>query len=459
MVRDKNYSKLIAWSVLIVVLFSAAMACKKSKSGTSTEVIKSELKYEASSELFPNSERGFTKTFTIRNGLNLTSLKTFRNQNITLIVRVFYLESYKSKALDQAAFDWIQTDLNNMREAGLKGIVRFAYTEAMDGTDAPLAIVEQHLDQLKPIFEANKDVIAFVQAGFIGAYGEWHSSSNGLATAENQKKVLTKLLNVLPKEIMVQVRTPLQKQNAFNTTTAVTKAQGYSGEDLARVGHHNDCFLSSTDDYGTYQNIPLEKQYISNDALYVPVGGETCPPLAGFSANCVEGRTQMKLLKWTYVNLDYYQPTINAWKSSGCFDEFQRSLGYRLSLVSSAFPSEVSVSGSLKLDIKIINNGYAPLYNKKNASLILKNTSTGVFHEVKLGYDLRECKPTTTITLDESANLAGIPAGDYLLYLRIADQSDRLKDRMEYAVRLANTNGWVAENGGMNDLKSSLKIK
>jgi len=459
MVRDKNYSKLIAWSVLIVVLFSAAMACKKSKSGTSTEVIKSELKYEASSDLFPNSERGFTKTFTVRNGLNLTSLKTFRNQNITLILRVFYLELYKSKALDQAAFDWIQTDLNNMREAGLKGIIRFAYTEAMDGTDAPLAIVEQHLDQLKSILEANKDVIAFVQAGFIGAYGEWHSSSNGLATAENQKKVLTKLLNVLPKEIMVQVRTPLQKQNAFNTTTTVTKAQGYSGEDLARVGHHNDCFLSSTDDYGTYQNIPLEKQYISNDALYVPVGGETCPPLAGFSANCVEGRTQMKLLKWTYVNLDYYQPTINAWKSSGCFDEFQRSLGYRLSLVSSAFPSEVSVNGSLKLDIKIINNGYAPLYNKKNTSLILKNKSTGVFYEVKLGYDLRECKPTTTITLDESANLAGIPAGDYLLYLRIADQSDRLKDRMEYAVRLANTNGWVVENGGMNDLKSSLKIK
>jgi len=457
---SNNYIRIITSSVTAVLL-CFTIACKKSNSKGETEVVEKELKYELSSEIFPNPERGFTKTFPVYSGgvpLNLVQLKSLRGQNISLIVRVFYFDQFKDKPLSADELQLIQTDLDYLRQAGLKGVVRFAYTDDMAKTDAPLAIVEQHLDQLKPVFEANKDIIAFVQAGFIGAWGEWHHSSSGLATADNQKKVLTKLLNVLPKDIMVQVRTPIQKQQVFNTTLALTKAQGYSQENLARVGHHNDCFLSSADDYGTYANISVEKQYISNEALYVPVGGETCPPLAGFSPNCLEGRTQMKLLKWTYINLDYYAPTINAWKSSGCFEEFQRNLGYRLALVSSALPSQVPANGSLKLGINVINNGYAPIYNKKTTSVILKNKGTGTFHEVKLAYDIRECKPSITINLDETVSLSGIPAGDYSLYLRIADQAESLKNRVEYSVRLGNKEGWTEDNGGMNDLKVSLKI-
>ena len=459
MKQEKSLSRWLRNGTWTVLLFSIAFACSKSKAKEAEVQPEQGIKYELSTELFPNPERGFARTFTVQSGgvpMSLAQLNTLRGQNISLVVRVFYFNSYKDKPLDAPELSLIQTDLDNLRTAGLKGVIRFAYTDQMTGTDAPLEIVQQHLDQLKPIFEANKDVIAFVQAGFIGAWGEWHNSSNGLATVQNQKLVLEKLLSVLPEEIMVQVRTPGQKQGVFNTTAALTKAQGYSGENIARVGHHNDCFLSSTDDYGTYNNVVAEKQYISNDALYVPVGGETCPPLAGFSPNCLEGRTQMKLLKWSYINIDYYQPTINAWKASGCFEEFQRSLGYRFSMVSAVLPA--AANGSLKLNVQLINNGYAPLYNKKITSLVLKNKTTSVFYTVPVTRDLRGCKPSETITLDETVSLAGIPAGDYSLYLRIADQAPSLKDRPEYALRLANTGTWVTENGGMNDLRSSLKI-
>ena len=458
MKTENRFNKVVAYAAGLVLLVSIALACSK-KTAEAQENPEPGVKFEASSEIFPNTERGFAKTLTVQSGgapLNLVQLKTFRAQNISLVVRVFYLNSYKDKALDAAELSLIQTDLDNLREAGLKGVVRFAYTDQINGTDAPLAIVQQHLDQLKPVFEANKDVIAFVQAGFIGAWGEWHNSSNGLGTPENKKIVLEKLLSVLPKEIMVQVRTPVYKQGAFNTANPVTKAQGFSTENIARVGHHNDCFLSSTDDYGTYLNIAAEKQYISNEALYVPVGGETCPPLAGFSPNCLEGRTQMKLLRWTYINIDYYIPTINAWKASGCFEEFQRSLGYRLSMLNASFA--VEAKGSMKMNLQIVNNGYAPLYNKKITSLVLKNMSSGVLHTLPLTYDLRDCKPLTTVTLDENVSLTGIPAGDYALYLRVADQSARLNDRVEYSVRFANAGTWTTDNGGMNDLKSSLKI-
>ena len=52
----------------------------------------------------------------------------------------------------------------------------------------------------------------------------------------------------------------------------------------------------------------------------------------------------------------------------------------------------------------------------------------------------------------------GIARGNYDLYLKIHDNSENLKNRTEYSVRLANTNGWVEENGGMNNLRHQLKV-
>ena len=79
------------------------------------------------------------------------------------------------------------------------------------------------------------------------------------------------MLEVLPKEIKIQVRTPLYKQEAFDYSTPMNETIGYGTTDIARVGFHNDCFLASADDYGTYQNISVEKDYISKEALFVPV--------------------------------------------------------------------------------------------------------------------------------------------------------------------------------------------
>jgi hypothetical protein len=433
--------------------------CKRSEAGKDTT--EDRIQYEVSNAIFPNPERGFIKTmnvFSEGNRLGAGDISLLRGQNVTMILRVFYLDAFKDKAISNAELSLVESDLATIRNAGLKAILRFAYTDDMQGTDAPYTIIEQHLDQLKTVFENNKDVIAFVQAGFIGAWGEWHSSSNGLATVENEKLVLNKLLSVLPADIMVQVRTPSAKQQIFNTTQPVTADIAYTVEGRARVGHHNDCFLTGGTDYGTYNNVTVEKQYISTEALYVPTGGETCPPTDGYDPTCAEGRKEMALLKWTYLNLDWYQPTINAWKNSGCFDEFQRYLGYRLALVDALFPDKVAASSNMPVDINITNKGYAPLYNKKKIYLVFKNMATGNFYDKELSADLRLCKPAVIQNIGGSVSLAGIPGGGYELFLRIADQDPALAERAEYAVQLANNNGWLTEHNGINRLNKQITI-
>ena len=42
--------------------------------------------------------------------------------------------------------------------------------------------------------------------------------------------------------------------DAPTSSTALTDAEAFSGTDAARIGFHNDCFLSSPNDYGTYDD-------------------------------------------------------------------------------------------------------------------------------------------------------------------------------------------------------------
>lgn len=443
--------------LLICAILSVFSGCKKPDNDGGSNI--TTIQYQASMDIFPNPERGFMHMVDVKSegaGLNAIWLAALRTDNVTMIMRQFYLDKFKDKAISEAQFQLMNSDLQLIRDAGLKCVLRFAYTDDMAGTDAPLAIVLQHLDQLKPFFEANKDVIAFVQAGFIGAWGEWHSSSNGLATVENEKTILYKLLSVLPAEIMVQVRTPKAKQDIVGNTTAIDASIAYTADNKARIGHHNDCFLAGGTDYGTYTNIVADKNYISQDALYVPTGGETCPPSGDFPG-CSTAQTEMRLLKWTYLNLDWYQPVIAAWKTSGCFDEFRRNLGYRLNLVNAKLPDAYNPGQDFTVEITFTNKGYAPLYNYKTTSLVLKNKTSGTSYPINLPVDLRTCKPNGTLTVTNSLNLTGIPAGDYDMYLAITDRDATLKNRVEYSVRLANTGTWN-ETTGLNSLNHQVKI-
>ncbi len=452
--KDATNHRMLIMCMLLSVFFS----CKKQKADDK-DAAYNVITYEQSLDIFPNPERGFIHNLIVYSegdGLNLVQMQVLRGENVSMVLRFYYLDMFKDVAISDIELSLITNDMQILRDAGLKCVLRFAYTDDMSGTDAPLSIIEQHLDQLKPIFEANKDVIAFVQAGFIGAWGEWHDSSNGLATVDNERTVLYKLLSVLPTEIMVQVRTPGAKQEIFSTTVPIESAIAYTDDKRSRVGHHNDCFLAGGTDYGTYSNIEVDKQYISQEALYVPTGGETCPP-EGVYPDCSTAQTGMKLLKWTYLNLDWYQPVIDAWKSGGCFTEFQRNLGYRLSLVNAKLPKQVVADQDCNVEISITNKGYAPIYNYKIASLVFKDKISGNLFSRELTVDLRDCKPNGLLTINETLNLVGIPQGDYDLYLNITDRSENLKNRIEYSVRLANTGTWE-ESSGMNNLKLQLTI-
>src|SRR5262249_49601427 len=153
---------------------------------------------------------------------------------------------------DAALLDALAANFAKVRAAGIKLVLRFNYNDGPIGApDAALAQIQQHVTQLAPLLAANADVIAFLQAGFIGAWGEWHSSTNGNDTTQNERAVVDALLAALPATRMIQIRTPEIVDAMF---PGGPLQDGFSGEARARIGHHNDCFLASDNDFGTYDD-------------------------------------------------------------------------------------------------------------------------------------------------------------------------------------------------------------
>jgi hypothetical protein len=150
-------------------------------------------------------------------------------------------------------------------------------------------------------------------------------------------------------------------------------------------------------------------------------------------------------------------PTLNAWRTSGCFDEFQRKLGYRLALSDAQLPKEATSGKQASIKIEIANHGYAPVYNLKKTKLVLKEPGSGKSYQLPLAADIRSCKPGGKIAINETIDLKGIDAGTYELYLNIGDRAENLAGRSEYCIRLANTH-IKAPFDGLNSLSHQLKI-
>ncbi|MFV0467976.1 MAG: DUF4832 domain-containing protein [Dysgonomonas sp.] len=453
-----NYISFICFGLLVV-----NFACKP-KDPVAPKVETANVVYTPTSAIFPNPERGFYKHTEINlvsgtGALTQSQLTNYRQNNIALVYRVFYLKNFKNTHLSQAALDEVNNDFTTARNGGVKLIVRFAYSSSQTESDAPLNIVLQHMEQLKPILAKNIDVIFVLQAGFIGAWGEWYYTSNNLNTSAARYEVIKKLLEIVPQNRYIQLRTPAYKQAYFQRTTPLSYEEAFKETDISRVGHHNDCFLASTTDYGTYNNPTVDKAYLNKECLFVPIGGETCPPDGVNPATSTKAQEEMRYLRWTYLNEDYYHGVNDAWKLDGGMDNIVRELGYRLQLSSGEYSNKVRPGGIFTARLIIKNVGYAPIYNERFAELILKNNQSGERFRLKLtSVEPRFWQPLASNEIEINGGLPqDMPEGTYTLYLNLPDADPAIYDNPAFSIRMANDNVWE-ESTGYNNLNATIHV-
>lgn len=362
----------------------------------------------------------------------------------TLILLEVHLDEYRQSDLPSAFLEMLDTNFAEIRAAGLKAIPRFSYNQGPwpnPEPDAPFEQVLRHIEQLAPILQKNSDVIAWLQAGFIGAWGEWHSSTNNLTTAENKRAILTALQQALPNRF-IELRYPGDIRKFYPDPAEAARA---------RVAFHNDCFLSSDDDVGTYvdengrNTREQDLAYLSQLSESAPTTAESCavnPP----RSECESALQELELLHFSSLNDAYHKGVLRSWKQGGCLETINNRLGYRLVLLQADFNEQVRPGGVLRLEVRLKNIGFAAPVNPRPLFVVLQSEQEK--HMVMLdAVDVRDWQPGEHLLQATLRLPASIGEGSYRLALWLPDETDSLRENPLYAIRFANLNTWDEANG------------
>lgn len=437
--------------------------------------------YEESFDIIANPERGLQKysitnynynTTTNYSNINESTITGWRTgaEKVTVIYRYFMLDAYMNSNISQTYLDNMHKDFGRIRNAGLKCIVRFAYTDEITvlAQQPSKAQILSHINQLGPVLQNNKDVILSVQAGFIGTWGEWYyTNSTEFGTEgninstqwQNRKEIIEAMLSATPLEIPIQVRYPQIKKTMYGTSQ-LNENTAYQHTANARIGFFNDAFLNEWGDMGTYE-VDNETQtpvgtadytYLSNETTYTIMSGET----NGVNAPRTNGENaiyEMDLTNFTTLNRDYYTENWTNWINSNHYNEILRRLGYRFVLRNSSFTLN---DKNLAVEINLENVGFANPSKHRDVYLVLKNSSTGITHSFLINStDIRTWRKNVKIT--QNFNLSDLSEGTYICYLNMPDKETVLYLRPEYSIQFANTNLWE-NTTGYNQLNQTVVV-
>ena len=454
---------------LLLVLISAFVMIGCSEKETSNTIESSPVKVsfiEDSSVNVLNPDRGlYDATYNLSSAKDYNMFEDVRANGYALVYAKIDLAEFNSTAtLPNEFINTVHTNLAYAEDSGVKLIFRVQYRSNMEGVDPSKEIVSGHLEQLKQTLQEHKEVISVVQAGTIGAWGEWHAFTGDYAESDvsykvNRREVIETLITIFP-EKYIQIRTPMHKELLYGAsqeygdrsdTGKITSETAYSDETKAKIGHHNDCFLASETDMGTYasDNIVFWKAYVQNDTKFSPVGGETCAIGDGEEAllsSCTNALAELKAFQYSYLNDAYHPEVLQKWRDEGCYDEIRENLGYRL--VAKTLTMQ-DMSEGLALTLSIENRGYAAPYVRSEVAFVLANSTQRYLFEQPT-VDIRRFYVQESQAIESVLPYEGVEAGTYCLYMQIG--------RDYSAIRLSNAQLWDAESR-TNRLACDIEVK
>ncbi|MBN1343535.1 MAG: DUF4832 domain-containing protein [Phycisphaerae bacterium] len=453
---------------------------------------------------------GYSDDWWIRDALH------YEPHGLTLAQTYCYLDPFVGKSISDEKLALLHRSLGRARENGLKAVLRFAYERDMDRRGGPeLANILQHIDQLAPIVRKNADVIFVMQAGFVGAWGEWHSSTHQLEKDHAAlAAIVDRVLKVLPSDRMTQVRVPKYKRWVLSRPIlgghrVVDAKTAHTTIPAARIGFNNDGFLAHNTCGGTWPEPPHyanpgnpEFDTMTAESPYVAVDGELFWADQGGKAEGLRAAIRLRLHHYSSFSLahsfseregkpysiddwmktpltaqqiraaklpvsdGYFQDAAGRDVARTAFEYIRDHLGYRLELRRAAFPKEIKPGAEMSVKIDLVNRGFSVIHNPRPVILVLIDSQGRVSEWSTADADPRKWQPFAPgdpeyapLTHEFTARgpvPIGLKPGTYRLGLWMPDAYESIRMDSRYAVRVANRDvpWWTGKDGryGVNVL-------
>lgn len=410
-----------------------------------------------------------------------------RNNGWSLLRMNTCLYPWYNKDISASYLQTIRNNFAAARRNGIKIIPLLQYNYAggsFNGTgtgpnDTTAAWVTRHLDQLQPIFQENADVLAWLACGFVGQWGEWHTSFSNLLTSyptvgtygddavnADSVAIIDKYLQVVPADRQIAMRyarhiwTYLNGQYPPVAPSPLDTTTAYDGSALSRLGSEDHSFNSGANDQGTFGPNQLDandptnvacKNWLNQNTLYTVSEGEPYGLSEGQTAQST--LNQFQLLRFDAFNGQhdesvgaYSRSLYQRWKNQGIYNKIQNSLGYRFRLVDATFPTSVTRGQATSFSFRVANDGWGKMFNPRPLNVVLIGATTGTTYsfrvdQAKTSSDPRLWLPGTTTTVPVCLTIpADAPADFYDIHLQLPDNAAGLQGDYRYGVRFANVN-------------------
>lgn len=434
-----------------------------------TYTLMNDISYTEITDKISNPERGFYQPIYFR--MEPTSCTPITSGHKLIHLRIDIssfskaVNGVKDLELTDIALAGLNQTLANIKESGGSVILRFAYDDHFNGNkdkEPSLTMILKHIEQLKPVFETNKDVISYIELGLFGPYGEMHTSK--ICTTENVSQAIDAMLESAPEEIKIGVRTPKYytewakiDRSKIDDPSNITK----KGTKAYRIGLYNDGYLGSETDLGTYANRTKEIAWLEQQAKHTLYGGEVVANYAtGTPLNTVAYMSQEAFKTHTsYLNIEWNNTVINSWKNTekyngedklyvglSGFQYIDNHLGYRFVLRKSEVVNKIEANENVRLKLEIENVGFANLINSKVVTIVLSNGTKSYEIPTKIDATTWDSKEKANVDIEVPLP-KNIELGDWNIYLRISKYGNMATDKNYQCIQLANANIWNSTMG------------
>lgn len=450
----KSVTRVLLTMFSFGVLASFGFADVNAQNGSDsilTDVESVSLQEEVSA--FTNPERGWYKSYETNDLYGFAQLK---NNGITVVLLEADIGDYKDGPIGEEKLNEIRTAFQKARDYNLTVVFRAGYdfTGKENCEPEDINIVLNHISQLGAIFSENEDILYSVQAGFIGPWGEWHSSIYGSPISDSvQQQVVDALLDVLPDNVTIQLRRPMYIRGIAGEEPA-SEIDWENGSKVARIGYHNDAFLSTYNDYGTYVDSAYDREaelsWLEKHARFTPVMAET-----NYLSSLSDSDNAIYEMEKTHLqllNVDYHPDVITKWKENSydgmlTYDYIGAHLGYRFAISEVGFNQDVQQGSFMHLNLTLENKGFGNLMINKDFDLILEKD--GQTYCVPIQEDVRKWYVENgEMNKDFYFSIPNdMQSGDWNVYLSISSPYASLKDNAAYSIRFANSDMWDEDTG------------
>ncbi len=362
------------------------------------------------------------------------------DKGISVVLLTLDLKDFVDSDISKERLDELDRSFQKARSFGLSVVFRAAYgfSEEYKRKDpSDIKRILGHIDQLSPILNKHKAIILSVQAGFLGPWGEWHSTS--LADSRGNiprwvvNEIVSKLCSAVPEPISIALRRP-----------SFVRQLDEKRVELARIAVHNDALLSSDTDMGTYQSEGYSRSdellYLYNRQARVANGGEM-PTLSDYTSpdNALEEFSKLKL---TYLNNEYNKEVLSYWaqymySGRSFYDEVGSRLGYRIMVEKAKLPKRITDSHTFIVTVKVYNDGFSSLVQPFGAELVVIDGDNKTAYPMKFDDTALSPGNNTTLRAEVSVKLNG---KNPIIGVRLPRDDEDLRSDDRYCISFSNSN-------------------